>query len=422
MERGVPVRMSGTLDVAIVGAGPYGLSVAAHLHARRVPAQVFGQPMQTWLPMPRSLCLKSLGFATSIAVPEPGHEFPTWLARRGLETREPISYAHFTEYGLWVQRQVVPDVQPVDVTTVRQTTGGEYALELASGQELRARKVVVAVGLHGLEQLPDQLAGFPEALVSHSFGQYDFRRFAGQEVAVLGAGQSALEAAVLLHETGAQPLLVARRSPVFHGRTRLQRSWLERRRAPLTVLGEGRLSWVLEHFPWVARHAPEARRVRFARSYLGPAGAWWLRDRLEGKVSVLAPATVVEARARSGSVVLRIAVDGRMEERSFAHVVCGTGFRHSLDGLSFLEPRLLAKVDRIAGLAPRLSRHFESAVPGLYFVGPLSAYSFGPLFRFVCGAVPTAPVVARHLATAARRVPRAAGRRAEGGAGEIEAA
>jgi FAD-dependent urate hydroxylase len=414
--------MSGTLGVAIIGAGPYGLSVAAHLRARRVPAQVFGQPMQTWLPMPRNLCLKSLGFATSIAVPEPGHDFPAWLAGRGLETLEPISYADFTEYGLWVQRQIVPDVQPVDVAMVQQTTGGEYALQLASGQTVRARKVVVAVGLHGLKQMPERLAGFPDALVSHSFGQYDFRRFAGQEVAVIGAGQSALEVAVLLHEAGAQPLLVASRPPVFHGRTPLRRSWIDRLRSPRTVLGEGRLSWILEHFPWLVRHAPEPRRVRFARGYLGPAGAWWLRDRFERKVAVLAPSTVLEARARSGGIVLRIAVGESIEERRFAHVVCGTGFRHSLDGLPFLDRRLLAKVDRIAGLAPRLSRHFESNVPGLYFVGPLSAYSFGPLFRFVCGAVPTAPVVARHLATSARRVPRPAGRRAEGGAGEIKAA
>src|SRR5262249_58204957 len=273
------------LEVAIIGAGPYGLSVAAHLRARGVHAQVFGRPMQTWLPMPRSLCLKSLGFATSIAVPEPGHDFPSWLAGGGLETLEPISYADFTEYGLWVQRKCIADVQPVDVKTLRQTTG-EYALELTSGQTVRARKVVVAVGLHGLQHVPEQLRGFPDELVTHSFGQYDFHRFAGKEVAIIGAGQHALEVAVLLREAGAQPVLVAREPPVFHGRTRSERSWLERLRSPRTVLGEGRLSWVLERFPWLVRHVPEVRRVRFARGYLGPAGAWWLRERFEGKVPV----------------------------------------------------------------------------------------------------------------------------------------
>jgi hypothetical protein len=53
-----------------------------------------------------------------------------------------------------------------------------------------------------------------------------------------------------------------------------------------------------------------------------------------------------------------------------------------------------------------LSMNFESSVPGAYFVGPVAALSFGPLFRFVCGAEFAAPALARHLAR--RRLPRAA--------------
>ena len=46
---------------------------------------------------------------------------------------------------------------------------------------------------------------------------------------------------------------------------------------------------------------------------------------------------------------------------------------------------------------PILSRNFEASVPGLYFVGPASANSFGPLARFACGAGFTAKRLARHL-------------------------
>jgi len=35
---------------------------------------------------------------------------------------------------------------------------------------------------------------------------------------------------------------------------------------------------------------------------------------------------------------------------------------------------------------------------GLYFIGPSSAFSFGPMFRFVAGAAYAVPVAARHLA------------------------
>jgi len=397
--------VSSPVEVAIIGAGPYGLSVAAQLGARAVPFRIFGQPMRTWRPMPRSLCLKSLGFATSIAVPGRGYDFPGWLAQRGLETLEPISYADFTDYGLWVQQRCVPDVEPVDVSSLRRARGGGYELVLADGQLVRAARVVVATGLHWLQHLPELLAPLPAALVSHTFGQYDFRRWAGKEVAVIGAGQSALEVSVLLQEVGAHPVLIAQHPPLFHGRTARNRPWTERVREPLTVLGAGRLNWVLEHLPWLVRHAPEERRVRFARGYLGPSGAWWLRDRFEGRVPVLAPAAFHSAAERGESVVLRFSVaGGAVQERAFAHVVCGTGFRHSVERLPFLEPALLASLGRIAGLAPRLSRHFESTLPGLYFVGPLSAYAFGPLFRFVCGATPAAPVVARHLARRRARI------------------
>src|SRR5262249_29716042 len=151
---------------------------------------------------------------TNIAVPERGHDFPRWLAERGLETLEPISYADFTEYGLWVQRRCVPDVEPLDVASLRLDGAGGYELVLSDGQSVRARRVVVATGLHGLQHVPELLAGLPESLVSHTFGQYDFRRWAGKEVAVIGAGQSALEVSVLLHEAGARPTLLAHAPPI----------------------------------------------------------------------------------------------------------------------------------------------------------------------------------------------------------------
>ena len=386
------------VDVAVVGAGAYGLSVAAHLKAQGVSFRLFGKPMQTWLTMPRSLCLKSLGFATSIAVPQQGNGFPAWLASKGLETLEPISYADFTEYGLSMQRRFVPEAESVDVTQLERRGGG-YELLLDGGERVQARRVVVATGLHHLQRMPEELAALPRELASHSFGQYDYRRYAGKDVAVIGAGQSALEVAVLLHEVGAHVRLISREPPIFYGRTPANRPLLRRLTSPLTVLGEGRKHWVLQHFPWAVHYAPEGRRVRLARDYLGPSGAWWLRDRFVGKVPVVSPARLLSAQAVGGEAVLRLHVEaeGERTER-FAHVVCGSGFQHDVLRLPFLGPSVRAGLQLVQGKAPRLNRHFESSLEGLYFVGPLSAYSFGPLFRFVCGAAYTAPLVARHAA------------------------
>src|ERR1700737_3337868 len=53
-------------ETAIIGAGPYGLSLAAHLRHRGLSYEMFGQPMQSWSAfMPKGMLLKSEGFASN---------------------------------------------------------------------------------------------------------------------------------------------------------------------------------------------------------------------------------------------------------------------------------------------------------------------------------------------------------------------
>jgi cation diffusion facilitator CzcD-associated flavoprotein CzcO len=395
-----------TLDVVIVGAGPYGLSIASHLRATEARFRIFGQPMRFWREMPAQMFLKSLGFATTISNPE-RLRFDAWCRERGLEDREPCGISAFCEYGMWVQKQLVPEVEPVDVTHIARA-GAAFRVALASGEAVEARQVVVAVGLRYFQRMPRALAALPQALASHTAQHPAYGEFAGKAVCVVGAGQSALEAAVLLSEAGANVrLLVRGAGPVFHGRTARKRSLLRRVKAPLTVLGEGRLNWVLQHFPLAPFFLPDDVRVRFARKHLGPAGSWWLRPRFEGKIPVHARCEIVDARPAGSGVVLRVVEDGAEREISADHVVCGTGYEVDVDRLPFLDADLRGRIDRIER-APRLDRHFQSSVPGLYFVGVSSMFSFGPLFRFVAGTAYAAPTVARHLARQAQRAPVAA--------------
>ena len=386
-------------DVAIVGAGPYGISLASLLAARGVSFRIFGRPMAAWRPMPRNLFLKSVGFATSIPVPERGHDFPTWLGARGLETLEPISYADFADYGLELQKRFVPEVESVDVAEVRRD-GARFALTLENGEQLSARSVVVAVGLGPFQRLPESLSGLPRELVSHTFGNYAFGHLAGREVAVIGAGSSSTEAAVALGEAGARAVLISRKAPIFHTMTPRQRPLLERFRNPMTVFGAaGHLPWFLEKWPWFPRLAPEERRVRFAMGFNGPAGTWWVEERMRAaKVEVRTGLTPVGARAEGGRVTLSLANGHGTSEQTFDHVVCGTGYSHDIARLRFLHPSLVSALSLIQGRAPRLSGSFESTIPGLHFIGPFSAFACGPAFRFVCGASYTTPRVASALA------------------------
>jgi cation diffusion facilitator CzcD-associated flavoprotein CzcO len=391
------------VDVAVAGAGPYGLSIASRLRHMNVTFRIFGNPMRFWLGMPHGLFLKSFAFATTIANPE-GLTYDGWCRQRGLESREPCSMESFAEYGLWLQGKLVPEVEPQDVARMAQHDG-VFHLRLSGGEQLQARRVVVAVGLRYFQRLPQELAHLPASLISHTAQQGGYEHLRGKDVCVIGAGQSALEAATLLHECGARPrLLVRGNGPVFHTKTPIERPLVDRLRAPLTVLGAGRMHWVLQHFPMLIHYAPERWRVRFSRGYLGPAGAWWLRERFEPHVPIHRRCEVISGRPENGGVVLSVREHGVAREMRADHIVAGTGFEVDVDRLPFLSDDLRARIARVER-APCLDRHFQSSVPGLYFVGVLSMFSFGPLFRFVAGTAFSAPRVARHLARAVERQP-----------------
>src|ERR1700760_1616078 len=73
-------------DVAIIGAGPYGLSIAAHLRAAGVDFRIFGKPMGFWRDhMPDGMHLKSEGFASSLSEPSGKFTLGAFCKERGLD-------------------------------------------------------------------------------------------------------------------------------------------------------------------------------------------------------------------------------------------------------------------------------------------------------------------------------------------------
>jgi thioredoxin reductase len=395
-------------DVAIVGPGPYGLSLAAQLKARNVSFRIFGPPMKFWLDMP-AINLKSFAFATSLVVPERGYTFPEWCRTQGLEDHEPCTMASFATYGLWIRDRFVPNLEPAAVTNVS-ARGPGFEVTLATGERVRARRVAVTTGLSYFANLPRELRDLPPELASHTFDHTDFSRFAGQEVAVIGAGASAVEAAALAHESGARAQLLVRDAEVvFHNRMNKNRSLAERLNYPLSVIGPGRKNWVLEKFPLALRLLPEERRALLSMRYLPPAAPWWIRDRFNGNVVVHVRTKVLAAERAGKRVRLRLLENGSERVIEVDHVIAGTGFDFDVDRLSILDAGIRARIRRILR-GPALSINFESSVEGLYFLGPVAALSFGPIFRFVCGAEYAAPAVARHLAGPVRELTRVARR------------
>jgi FAD-dependent urate hydroxylase len=396
VEEGLLVMKPGT-DVAIIGAGPYGLSLAAHLRARNVKYRIFGDAMRFWLNMPVGMNLKSLAFATNIAVPKRGYSFPSWCRQHGLEDFEPCTMQSFSAYGLEIQKRFVPDLEEVMATNVSLQAGG-FEVALSSGEHLRSRKVVVCTGLSGLARIPDVLRELGPDRMRHTFEISDYSDFQNKAVAIIGAGASAIEAGALVHEAGGcSEVFVRGQQAVFHGRTARVRPVWESIKNPMTVLGAGRDNWILQQLPLIVHRLPLERRTRFVKHYLGPASPWWIKDRVLGKVPIHVRHEVVEV----GNASQRVQLKMRNGESSLRNVevdfvIAGTGYDVDVSRLKFLDRDISDRIHRIER-APTLNINFESSVPGLHFTGPLSFMCFGPLFRFVTGADVTARRLARHF-------------------------
>jgi thioredoxin reductase len=392
-----------TTEVLIIGAGPFGLSISAYLHHYGVDHVIVGRPMDTWHGhMPIGMTMKSEPYASVIAAPNDGYDVATYCRSHGfyyMDRVGPMSLERFLGYADWFTEQLVPDVRDITATEITQT-GDRFRVAFADADSITARQVVVATGVLPYSHIPDELSGLPSELVTHVKEHRDLGRFKGQSVAVVGAGQSALETAALLHELGVDVRVIARIPALSWNHINPARLGpIGRIKRPVTQLCEG---WRCRFWytPTAFRQLPLDYRLTKARTVLGPAGAWWLRERIEGVVNVMTGYHVRKAVADGSSV--QLLVEGPEQSvLNVDHVIAGTGYRIDLARLPFLPEALRARIATI-GNFPDLSRIGESSVPGLYFVGAPSAGSIGPSARFIAGTHTVPARLAANLARAGK--------------------
>jgi thioredoxin reductase len=390
------------IGTAVIGAGPYGLSIAAHLDAAGLPFQIFGSPLESWRSfMPRGMILKSERFASSLW--DPGRKYT--LERYSAEKNIPyqpygnaLSLADFLDYADWFRNHAVGEIVDIKVKRIEPAPRG-YALELADGTTVSCRQAIVATGYMAFQSKPPELSSIPEPLCLHSARLNDLSVFAGRDVTIIGAGQSALETAALMHEVGARARLLVRKNALRWNTTPPQqrRPLLEKIREPEAGLGPGWESMAVSELPRVFRFLfPADRRHRFVASSWGPSGAYWLRARTEGMVDVLLEHRLRAASEEGGRVRLTVDSPDGAKVLLTDHVIAATGFKVDLDQMSILSDGLKARLAR-EGKAPLLDSSFETSSPGLFVVGVASSPTFGPVMRFMFGAKHAAPIVARRV-------------------------
>ena len=101
------------LDVAVIGAGPYGLAAAAHLHAADgLDIGIFGEPMSFWdKQMPRGMILRSPYVASNIADPERALTLDDYGEQTRRQLPRPVTLEQFVGYGRWFRDQALPQPQ-----------------------------------------------------------------------------------------------------------------------------------------------------------------------------------------------------------------------------------------------------------------------------------------------------------------------
>jgi len=245
----------------------------------------------------------------------------------------------------------------------------------------------------------------PTEALTHSSRHSSLEEFKGREVAVIGAGASALDIAALLHEAGASVQLVARATKLkYHdppdGKTP---SWIQKLQAPVTGIGPGWKLWMCANLPLIFRLMPESFRLEKVRKVLGPAPCWFIKERVEGKVKFHLGATIHRATVQNGRVKVELSdTSGKNETIEADHIIAATGYKYDVRRIGFLDSEVISRL-RLVGDTPHLSANFESSVKNLYFIGVTAANTFGPLLRFAFGAGFAAPRLSAHLVRTAHR-------------------
>jgi FAD-dependent urate hydroxylase len=387
------VHDSTDCEVAIIGAGPYGLSAASHLTASGRDVRIFGEPMEFWANgMPQGMLLRSPREASTIADPRSAFTLEAYETATGIEPVKRVPRETFVNYGRWYQKQLIHTLDRRKVAKVIKKNSA-FELTLSDGAIVTSRRVVVAAGVGPFKKLPKQFSNLDPSHASHCYEGRPFETL-GNRVAVIGAGQSALESAAILHELGKDVEVIARipnlRWIGMHKRLHQLGpiSKVLYSKHDVGPIGISRLvayPKLMYFFPMGPKDIIRARAIR-------SAGAPWLIPRLRD-VKVTLGRSIVSAQVVGDEVQLTL---DDQSERRVDHVLLGTGYRVDISQYRFLTPELVNDVRQLDGY-PEITSGFASSVPGLHFIGATAARNLGPLMYFVTGTDFASRELAAHM-------------------------
>lgn len=376
-------------DVLVIGAGPYGLCIAAHAKGKGLDVAIAGETMAFWKhSMPSGMLLRS-GLDWHLDA-SGVHTIEAFLEERRIPriAAEPIPVETFRDYSEWFRQSKKIEVQPVRVDRVCEAEG-EFEAICDNGHLIRARRVVAAPGLGFFASIPHEISSRVGGhRVSHTATLVDFRRLAGKRCLIIGGRQSAFEWTALMMEAGIESvdLLFRHETPAF-----VTSDW---------SFTDAMIESTLRVRGWFRRLDPAEQKAvhqnfwRVGRLQLEP----WLAGRVHRK----------NVRIRQNSRIASLCENsqGEVEARLDSvgvlpadHVICATGYRVDMSRVPYLAAQVASGRLQVSEGFPILDEDFQTTVPRLYIVGQASMQRFGPFFGFLRGCIPSARIVAEALQT-----------------------
>lgn len=372
-------------DLLIIGAGPFGLALAAYAQGQGIRHVVVGAPMDFWKTnMPQGMYLRST--CDWSLDPLEVHSIEAYLKkiRKSCAEVEPLSRNFYLDYAGWFQRE--KDIRSLDVTVASlDTDGGELVAVTDHGGRIRSRCVVLAIGFGSFAHVPAELEPlFPRDQYDHTCHLVDFRPLEDQRVLIIGGRQSAFEWAALMRESGVRRVDLSYRhdTPSF---ATSDWSW-----------ANALVARMADDPGWYRRlDENEKQRLneRFwteGRLKLEP----WLADRIDHPNVKLHPRTEVTG-GHAGDSGIGVTLNSG-ETLIVDHVVFATGYEVDLARVPFLATGLLSNLEVLKGF-PVLDEHFQTNVPGLYMTSLAATRDFGAFLGFTVSVRAQAKIIGRHI-------------------------
>jgi cation diffusion facilitator CzcD-associated flavoprotein CzcO len=372
------------VSLLVVGAGPYGMAVAAHAIERGVDTVVVGHPMGFWTDhMPEGMFLRS---GTDWHLDASGIDtFEAFIEDRGLSSVDidPVPIAVFLEYAAWFQTQKHVSVRDRLVSRL-ELNDDIFVASLDDGSQIAAEVVVVAPGAAYFRQFPEWATLLPEGVSAHTRDLVRFQELAGARILVVGGRQSAYEWAALSGEHGAERVDIVHRHDIPRF-TRVSWKFVD----PYMDATINRRGW------WRSLSATEQAQIAQKFWEVGRLSLeWWLTPRLADERIHSWPSThvVKTAAGANGTVSVTLSSGDRM---TFDRLVFATGYKADLPCVPYLKS-LLGRLETVDGF-PVLDTSFQSSIAGLYITGFASTRDFGPFFGFTKGCPAAATLIVDDL-------------------------